>query len=237
MNEEMGSQPQFERMEPRGESVTGACAACQRTIPDVYFEAGGKVFCAACKEAALVSLTGGSGLLRLVKAGLLGTVAAAASAAAWYGIVKLTGYELGIVAVVVGLVVGGAVRMGAEQRGGWLYQALAVSLTYLAIATSYVPLALESLHEEAAQSEAQQEAPFAEAEGQRSDAAPGAAGEPALLAIAIIGAFVYPVLQVMDGGFIGLLIVGFALYEAWKINKRQRIAFSGPFQLQRGAGA
>jgi hypothetical protein len=41
MNEEMGSQPQFERMEPRGESVTGACAACQRTIPDVYFEAGG----------------------------------------------------------------------------------------------------------------------------------------------------------------------------------------------------
>jgi hypothetical protein len=38
-------------------------------------------------------------------------------------------------------------------------------------------------------------------------------------------------MQVTDGGFIGLLIVGFALYEAWKINKRQRIDFSGPFQL------
>ncbi len=30
---------------------------------------------------------------------------------------------------------------------------------------------------------------------------------------------------------IGLLIVGFALWEAWKINKRVPLVFSGPFAV------
>ena len=34
-----------------------------------------------------------------------------------------------------------------------------------------------------------------------------------------------------EGGFIGLLIVCFALYQAWKINVRQTVAFSGPFRV------
>jgi hypothetical protein len=241
-----GNDPQFERMEPRGASAASTCAACQRTIPDVYYEAGGKVFCAACKDAAAVALTGGSGLVRLVKAGVLGTVAAALSAGVWWGIMKVTGYELGIVAVAVGLAVGGAVRLGAEHRGGWLYQVMAVGLTYLAIVTAYVPLVLESLEQETANAEVQEEGAFAgaEPEPEAEEAAleaEAAAGEEMVevppLFVAIVGSFMLPVLQVMDGGVIGFLIVCFALYEAWKINKRQRIDFSGPFQLQRGAGA
>ena len=238
------SEPQFERMEPRAEAAASACAACQRTIPDRYFEAGGKVFCPACKDAVQASLTGGSGSVRLMKAALFGSVAAAGSAAAWYGIVKLTGYELGIVAVVVGLLVGGAVRMGAERRGGWVYQALAVLLTYVAIATSYVPMVMESLREEAAKESGRprgdeplassaEAAPASEAEGAvRVEAANPV---PALV-FAVLFSLALPVLQVMDGGLIGVLIVGFALYEAWKVNKRQRVEFSGPFQLQRGPG-
>ena len=30
---------------------------------------------------------------------------------------------------------------------------------------------------------------------------------------------------------IGLLIIGFALFEAWKINKRVPVRIAGPFQL------
>ena len=60
--------------------------------------------------------------------------------------------------------------------------------------------------------------------------------ERMILVGSIVGALVMPVLQATEGtGFLGLLIVGFALYEAWKINKRQTIAFSGPFRLQRPA--
>ena len=57
-----------------------------------------------------------------------------------------------------------------------------------------------------------------------------------LLVNSIAVALALPVLQATEGtGIIGLLIVGFALYEAWKINKRQTIAFSGPFRLSRTA--
>src|SRR2546422_2854982 len=51
----------------------------------------------------------------------------------YFGIEAATGYELGLVAVVVGLMVGGAVRKGSNGRGGWRYQALAMFLTYCAV--------------------------------------------------------------------------------------------------------
>src|SRR2546422_5507986 len=51
----------------------------------------------------------------------------------YFGIEATTGYELGLVAVVVGLMVGGAVRKGSNGRGGWRYQALAMFLTYCAV--------------------------------------------------------------------------------------------------------
>jgi hypothetical protein len=197
----MQSEPQFERMESPGENASSTCASCQRAIGDTYFEAAGRIFCEPCRDAVMASLERGSGVSRLVKALLFGSGAAAGSAVVWYGITELTGYQLGIVAIAVGFAVGGAVRAGAEQRGGLAYQAIAVVLTYLAIAASYVPNALEHF-------------------GDRT-------GE------AIAFSLIVPVARVAQGGFIGLLIVGFALYEAWKINKRRTVAFSGPFRLQR----
>ena len=214
MSEPTPNEPQFEHMEPRGEFAANVCSACQRAIPDAYYEAAGRIFCAPCRDAAMASLDTGGAAVRLVKAVLLGTGAAAVSAVVWYGIVKLTGYELGIIAIAVGFAVGAAVRIGSEQRGGWAYQAIAVLLTYLAIAASYVPLVMESFRAQAA----------AEVD------------ERMLLAGSIAVALALPVLQATEGtGIISLLIVCFALYEAWKINKRQAIAFSGPFRLQQTA--
>ncbi len=229
------SEPQFERMESSTDAAAGACAGCGRSIPDTYYEAAGKIFCEPCRNGVMTSLQAGSGVSRMVKALLLGSVAAALSAVVWYAVVKLTGYELGIIAVAVGVAVGGAVRMGAERRGGWAYQTLAVALTYLAIAASYVPWVIEEFESKSA-------AAAAHTDDAQAEVAPAAASgdaPPASRAAVLVGAIVLsvmiPVLQVMDGGFIGLLIVLFALYEAWKINKRQTIAFSGPFRLQRSA--
>ena len=218
---------QFDRVEGAAPAAAAAsCASCQRTIPDVYFEAAGKVFCAPCKEAAQASLTGGSRMARLLKALVLGTIAAAVSAGIWYAIIKLTGYELGIVAIAVGIAVGMAVRVGSEGRGGWAYQLVAVLLTYLAIGTSYVPLVWEGMHEEAAKEAA------AEGEGaEDATAVDPQARELGMVVAAIALGLALPVLQVTEGGFIGLLIVGFALYQAWKINARQTLAWSGPFRL------
>src|SRR6187431_3334576 len=113
-------------MEPREGTAQTTCAACQRAIPDVYFEAAGRIFCEPCRNAVMTSLEGGSSASRLVKALLFGSGAAAVSAVVWYGITELTGYQLGIVAIAVGFAVGFAVRAGSEQRGGWAYQAIAV---------------------------------------------------------------------------------------------------------------
>lgn len=196
---------EFERMEPREQAAQRSCAACQRQIPDVYYEAAGRIFCAACREAVLASQSGGPGAARIAKALVLGVGAAAVSAVVWYGITELAdGRRYGIIALAVGFAVGIAVRAGSEGRGGWAYQAIAVLLTYLAIAASYVPTMLEQ----------------------------DGVGVPLAIAVSLA----IPVLQATQGaGIIGFLIVGFALYEAWRINKRQTIALSGPFRLQRAS--
>jgi hypothetical protein len=221
---------QFERVEGAAAAAT-ACAACQRSIPDAYYEAAGKVFCEPCKDAALVAQTDGSRIGRLFKAVVLGSVAAALCSVGWYAIVKLTGYEIGLVAIVVGLVVGGAVRVGSQDRGGWPYQIIAVLLTYVSIGVSYVPLVMDAMRVEAEKLEAaEQEA--RQATGEVGEPSTPASREAAVVVGSVAVALMLPVLQVMDGGFVGLLIVGFALYQAWKMNVRRSLAFSGPFRVE-----
>src|SRR5579871_2160204 len=107
------------------------CAACQQTIPDHYFQVNGAVLCERCSTAVRASLTGGSSLRRFVKAGFYGFGAAVAGFALYFGVLKLTGMEIGLISIVVGFMVGAAVRKGSEGRGGALYQLTAVFLTYL----------------------------------------------------------------------------------------------------------
>lgn len=234
---------QFDRAGSADGTSAVSCSTCQRTIPDVYYEAGGRVLCTGCKDAEQATLSGGSRIRRLLSATLLGLAAAAVSAVGWYAISHFTGYEIGLIAILVGVLVGGAVRAGSKARGGWLYQALAVVLTYLAIATSYVPPFVAGFREAAAE-----EAAAEESAAEESAAAPGAAGddlyaedleamspemeEAALWVMAVLFAFAWPVLQATEGGFIGTLIVGFGLYQAWKMNRREGSGLTGPFQVQ-----
>ncbi len=63
----------------------------------------------------------GTRLTRSVGALVYGVAAAAVAALVWWGIRALTGYELGIIAIGVGFLVGMAVRMGSSGRGGLAY--------------------------------------------------------------------------------------------------------------------
>lgn len=124
------------------------CSRCGQVISKAYYEVGGKIICGTCKDLVEAETVGGSGILRFGKAMALGVPAAALGAGIYYGIAALTGYEFGLVAIVIGLLVGGAVRFGANGRGGWLYQAIAVFLTYVAIASTYIPYIINGLNEE-----------------------------------------------------------------------------------------
>jgi len=261
------SELQFEKAEFNAGSTAAVstCALCTKSLVTTYFEVGGRISCPTCKVATETSFKNGSGLQGFLKALLLGTLAAVLGSALWIGIVKLTGYEIGLVAIGVGLLIGGAVRVGSGGRGGWAYQSLAVALTYTAMVAYYVPVVFQSFAEQAqadAQVDARSQAAFAgaaqedpageteaEAEGEgEAEAAeqvaqpepmaePVTASQVALFSATVLGvAFMAPFLAGFEN-IMGILILGFALYEAWKMNKRSELVISGPFPVARLATA
>ncbi len=250
---EVQPQLQFETAEyaaAQAESAGGSvCAICGAAITVSYWELGGKLACESCCERVRAHLSGGSGLLRLVRAVIFGIIAAALGSAIWAGVRIVTGYELGIIALLVGLLVGGAVQAGSRRRGGWPYQLLAIFLTYSAIVANYVPTVIRGWSEKPAATQ-----PGARAAADASATAPAEAEEAAepvaaergfpqwselsVLGKALMVVFSFGVLFVLlvptlisGGELIGFLIVGFALYEAWKMNRRRKVAISGPFQV------
>lgn len=162
---------------------------------------------------------------RFLRASLFGGGAAIISALVWYGIRVLTGYEVGLIAIAAGFLIGIAVRNGSGYRGGAGYQALAMMLTYSAIAVTYVPMVAEQLITGMDQDGAVEEPVIITAEDEAM------AFSFVAYAFAVPIAFLVPILQVFDGGFMGLIILGIALYEAWKHNKKPKLQIEGPFEL------
>jgi hypothetical protein len=259
---------QFDTVEPVGGSeataTSLACTACNGEISTSYYEVNGAVICISCRSTLRAQLTGGSGSARLARALGFGLVAAAAGSALYYAILALTGYEIGLVAIAVGFLVGRAVNRGSQGRGGRSYQVLAVGLTYFAIVTTYIPFILKGIRENppAVAADSTAKTPgvpqsssstavsvaaghrAAEQQGEPS-AAPAAQsvkltvkkitigqallGLAALLALAAAA----PILAGFQN-ILGMVIIGFALFEAWRQNQRLQLAVTGPYRV--GAG-
>jgi hypothetical protein len=82
---------------------------------------------------------------RSVRKAVVFGLAAAAAVGPVLRCPALTGYEFGLIAIVVGFLVGAAVEKGSNGRGGWQYQTLAMFLTYTSIVSSYVPLIIRQV--------------------------------------------------------------------------------------------
>ncbi len=198
-----------------------ACAFCRRPLTASYWAVADQVSCGDCRERWQEVLTGGSGALRFARASVFGLIAAGLGAALYFGAAELMNAEWALVAIAVGLMVGWAVRQGADRRGGWQYQALAVSLTYLAIVTAYVPN-IARVFEWSTQHSADEAATLTREKLREVEPRP----EFYLFAIPV--ALRAPFLG--DGGdlLMNLLIIGVGLYEAWRMNKRLVVPISGP---------
>ena len=109
---------QFDKAEYAGTASDTDCTQCQRPLAGQYYEANGALICGSCKASLEAARSGGSRLGRFAKASALGFLTAALGTAIWYGVRALTGYEFGLLAILVGLGVGGAVRAGSNARGG-----------------------------------------------------------------------------------------------------------------------
>jgi hypothetical protein len=181
-----------------------------------------------------------------VRALAFGVLAAGVGATIYFAILALTGYEIGLVAIVVGLIVGKAVHAGSRGRGGLGYQALAVALTYSAIVVTYIPFILGAAGDEWAMEEYTDAPEIAVVADGSIKTDKAATAEEALikvesepvgpvelaLGLGFLFAFAAaaPVLAGVEN-IVGLLIIGFALQQAWTMNKRTDQTIKGPFPI------
>lgn len=234
------------------------CAGCKQPIGQTYYAVGDKLVCTRCQQQLTGGAAGGSKYGRLAKATALGLGGAIVGTLIWYAVRRVTGYEIGLIAVVVGLIVGGAVRAGSGGRGGPGYQVLAILLTYFASSANYMPDLIQGfIHKYNEDKVAMHSVPGAATRHQTTGAGgvgitkvPDSTGsdttaQPAkrppslgraivvvgiLIGLALVLMLIVPVLIGIHNP-IGLLIMAFALYEAWKINARRRLPISGPYSL------
>ena len=233
------------------------CTSCQAPIRAYYFEANGAVLCAQCKQRADSGTGGGdsSRAGRVARAALYGSGAALAGAALYYAVAALTGYEIGLIAIAVGYMVGLAVRIGSRGRGGWRYQTLAVVLTHFAVGIAYFTQGMAEMKKEkesvrtpvaAASAAAAPAATVPDtAATQRGAKDAGQTTQPVAerlgiggVALGVVAIVAFIAALPILAGFsefpqhaIGLIIVGIALHQAWVMNKRVRVAITGPYKV------
>ena len=238
---------QFDRADFGGQPAATTCMACHQPIVDRYFDVNGKITCPTCRDAIAHTLDGPVGSMAPLLALGAGLAGGLVGALLYYTILAMTGYEIGLIAIVVGLLVGRAVRWGSGGRGGRGYQVMAVAITYLAIVSTYMPFIIAGLRQgtqEATTSTAQTTAANPErtaANTERTtpatsnDATPSEADGPPPSIFLVLGfLFVLMVISPFLGGFeniIGWVIIGIALWEAWKANGRVAVAIAGPFTI------
>lgn len=208
MSEDGGDLLQFARTDV-GPPAAVTCLQCQQPVGDVYYEAVGKTVCEPCKSRIEWHLAEGAGFVGLLKALAFGTAGGLLGAIAWYAVRALSGFEVGLIAIVVGWLVGRGVNLGTRGRGGVGFQFLAALMIYSSIALQYVPDVWKALNQ--------------------SQQLTGAAAVVGFV-IAVPLAFAAPFLG-LPQNVIGLLIIGFGVYQAWRMNARPRVAFSGPFRV------
>jgi hypothetical protein len=197
-------QAEFVRPEAR------TCAACKSAIVDEYYGINGSPFCKRCHDSVQASVKARTTGREFLAALGWGTGAAIVGAAIFYGVRALTGYELALIAIVVGILVGKGVARGARGRGGGGYQLLAMALTYLSIALTFVPYVIKAYGQEA----------------HDGGALASFIAVPIYVALSLAGPFIV--------GFkspISIIIYGIGIYEAWKMNKRPKLTFSGPHKM------
>ena len=231
---------QFDRAEfASGATAATACAQCKQSIIQSYYEINGQLICSSCHEAIMQGADG-SRVARIGRSVAAGLGAAIVGAVVWWGVRKLTGYEVGLISIGIGIGVGRAVRWGSRNRGGWAYQLLAVLLTYSAVAGNYMPDTFEALREQGTQEEVTAKATTTPAPAVTKASAVSAkvpAEEAVSFGALLVGLFglfaiaaAVPFLQGASN-IIGLLIIAFGLWEAWKLNRRVALTITGPFSM------
>ena len=223
---------------------TAPCAECRGRIVDTYYEADEGVICATCQARVAADTANQPPAGRFSRALAFGVGGAIAGAAIYFGVLAATGTEVSLVVLLVGFMVGKAVRIGTRGRGGRRYQWLAVALTYLAIVTTYIPFVLKGFNRSSAVS--------VSAVGGGPNASetfltvgmpavapptpPASLGATAVdLGALLLLAAAAPLLEGVNHP-LTLVIFGLALVQAWRMNRRTQVRLTGPYRVRAARG-
>jgi len=145
----------------------------------------------------------------LLKAALYGGGAAIAGCAIYAAVAIAAHIELALIAILIGYMVGRAVRYGPQGPDGRSQQILAVLLTYFAITFSYVVVAMHEF------------------------SGVGALSPAVAVATLLVLAAAAPFLQLQSsgaGGLISLVIIFCGLQRAWRLTGRRQLDIFGPYE-------
>ncbi|MCW5966477.1 MAG: hypothetical protein KIT83_20740 [Bryobacterales bacterium] len=250
------------------------CADCATLLGDSYYTVDGRVTCFTCSDKAATD-TPRQDLRGLPKAAVYGIGAALLGTVVYLTVLKFTGYEVGLISIAVGWLVGQAMMKGSRGRGGLAYQLLAVLLTYHSIVFSYLIVGIWQYLEDG-DSETVAEGPAvagSDAKMTASSAAPADAGQSTAsggaregeatspsteapvavlddrailgleeeaevpLLIGLAGLYVvtlfFPFYEGLSN-ILGMAIIAFGLWEAYRRTRLQVPEVAGPFQFGSG---
>ena len=228
------------------------CAGCRRPIADQYYEINGTIFCGPCRQVVEAQIWSGSKLGRFARAVVFGSLAALLGTVLYVTFKVLSpNFDISLIAILIGYMVGKMVRKGSRNLGGFPYQLLAMFLTYASLAMTYFIVGVIFLFQNDGPPKKPPEpnapvvanAPDPDqvkaAPDQAAKMPPRPAGarptptfaEVAHLVLMILGyAFAKPFFVIKTSPIM-VAFVGFALWEAWKFNAPLKIVFTGPYQL------
>jgi len=238
---------QFDHVVPAAATPAAGvvCAACQTSIPTEYFDLSGHVVCGRCRQRLEIAAETPRGALPLLVAGACGLGAGIVGAIIYYSVIAIAHLEIGIVAILIGYMVGYGVRRGAGGRGGLRFQILAVGLTYLSVAFAYTPLVVAAAREHPAGQAATaasgtSRAAAGVATGPRTGQAPRPIG--VLQLIAVVAAFVVTlpvaiILGNLPSSLITAVIITIGMRQAWRMTGAAILEFRGPYRVGAQAAA
>ncbi len=218
------------------------CTLCSSAIGDSYYQIQGRDACPTCAQMRLASQNSSDSGSKMLKALLWGGGAAILGSAA-FAAVALLGFQLAILSIGVGWLVGTAIKKGTDGHTSRKYQVIAVLLTYMAIATSYFPVVIAQLGKDrgkkvTAGSESGKAAETAADTTSAEVTLPlpqtGTQGVTPVALVLMAGLVVaLPLLDAfssMPGGLLTLLIIFFGLQQAWKQTAPDVSLVAGPYQ-------
>ena len=227
---------QFQHAEPI-EGSPQVCVVCKEPAGASYYHAHGQTVCSSCAQRIHIAQEAAPPL-SLLRAALYGGAAALGGCLIYALVAIVLHAEIGLIAILVGWMVGKAIRHASYGRGGRPQQILAVALTYFAITTSYIPVILYHASTNPRRVEQQRQRQAQTTEAPDGSDAPAEVrprmsfGTTALFLLVLTAAAPFMALTSGVSAWISLFILFIGLQRAWKLTERREIQLMGPYPVE-----